>query len=366
MVQFTVVADDGTPVEAVAVLSLMQGEPLIGKTDEEGCLRFRSKGPVEPNDVRQLAVEPVQPGYRCVLVGREACEDCRVVLPKLPSPTRPWWLRVLGHAGRAGDGAGIRVGVIDGSRSRHDGLLVTSLAIPFVRGRMLEERRSHASAVCALVSAVAPSATVLHVDVSNGTRKPQIAGTISAIYGFLSDHPVDILSLSLGSAPRRELADAIRLAREAGVVTVVAGGNDGAQHPAFPASMGECVAVGALGRGGASPPSLAAWYETRSEHRARHECADGSAVELYHWPESNLGVDYAAPGVVEVGGFDFAGTSFAAPLVAGVIAATLVREDLDAVQGAERAKLVLGELESICEKVAGLPTSVVGSGLPVV
>lgn len=368
MVQFTVVADDGSPVEAVAKLSLRHGKPLLGKTDEQGYLRFRSgTSGVDAKDVRQLAVEPMQPGYRCVLLGTEVCEDCRVVLPRLPSPTSPWWLRVLGDVGKPGHGEGIRVGVVDGSRSRLDDLDVSSVAMPFVKQTLLSEARSHASAVCALLCAVAPSATVLHVDVSRGTRKPQIAGTTSAIYGFLAEHPVDILSLSLGSPVHQGLADAIRLANEEGVVTVVAGGNDAASHPAFPASMPECVAVGALGQvRGAARPSLAAWYESRSNHRGAKDCLDGSSVELYHWPESNLNVDYVAPGVVEVGGFDFAGTSFAAPLVAGVIAAMLTRKELDAVTKGERREYVLGELQSISEKIAGLPASVVGAGLPVV
>lgn len=357
-------AEDGSPVQAVAKLSLRSGESLIEETDADGTLSFQSgSSPVAIQEVEWLAIQPVQPGYRSVLLDRNACQGRSVVLPALPSHPKPWWLNVLGLVGNPDDGEGIRIGVIDGPRCSQDGLHQVSSARGGSAPRV--EPRSHASAVCTLLCAVAPKATVIHADVTNGTKAPQFNATTSAVHEFVADHAVDLLSLSLGTPYAQGLADALWYARDSGVVTVVAGGNNGGTSPSFPASMAECVAVGALGRQGASPPSLAAYYESKSAHTGVHQCVSGVEVGLYHWSDSNEGVDYAAPGVVEVRGFDFAGTSFAAPLVTGVIAAMLNRQELDALPTSDRAQHVLDALADVSQQVPNLPPAVVGAGLPV-
>jgi len=170
---------------------------------------------------------------------------------------------------------------------------------------VVDEQYGHGTFVASLVLAVAPDAMILPVRVLDaegfGTSSTVAAGVIWAV-----DAGADVINLSadLPDAPEI-ISEAIRYARDRGVVVVAAAGNVGGTDIAFPARYSEVLAVTAVDTAFRKPAFASA----------------GSAVAL------------VAPGVSVLGAMPFdlspsgtarwSGTSFATPIVAG--AAALVR-----------------------------------------
>ena len=157
----------------------------------------------------------------------------------------------------------------------------------------------HGNKVCSIIREQAPNARVEFIRVSNSAGVSTSA-LINAIYGVIDRVRSDsqlrqqgvVLNLSLGSPHYSEsLARAIKAAQNAGIVVVAAAGNDGGKSPNYPAALPGVISVGALERG--SP----AYYSNRG--------------------------DLWAP-------TKYAGTSFSAPYVAGVIANTMDRNNISA------------------------------------
>jgi hypothetical protein len=132
----------------------------------------------------------------------------------------------------------------------------------------------------------------------------------------------DLLNLSLGGGPADTVtSEAIKAARAAGVVCVIAAGNDGGEV-AFPGRHDLAVCVTALGKRGTWPPNSA-----QADDVTRPASEDGWFLAAF----SNRGqqVDLAGPGlgiISSVPGDFFAvfdGTSMACPAVCGAIARRL-------------------------------------------
>jgi hypothetical protein len=201
----------------------------------------------------------------------------------------------------AGEGSGARgtmVGVIDGGA---EGAAVTK---GFATGA--PRANDHGTAVASLIAGSngihgsLPGARIVSADVYGSDPAGGNATAIAKALGWLVEQRVSVATISLVGPTNPLLARVVAAAQKRGLIIVAAVGNNGpAAPPAYPASYPGVIAVtGVDGRG---RPLIEAG-------RASH-------------------VDYAAPGAdmlaSGVGGrrLKVRGTSFAAPLVAGRVAA---------------------------------------------
>jgi subtilisin family serine protease len=120
--------------------------------------------------------------------------------------------------------------------------------------------------------------------------------TVAAGIVWAADHGADVINLSLGSPDSTEtLRIAVRYANDRGALVVAAAGNGGVNAPFYPAAEPDVLAVAA----------------TDDDDRP------------YHWSNHGAWVALAAPGCLTTTALDGGyasecGTSFAAPLVAGL------------------------------------------------
>ena len=211
-----------------------------------------------------------------------------------------------------GGPARVRVGLIDtGADARNPALKPARIeARGFAPGAPAP--RPHGTATAALIAGAsgtfrgsAPGATVLAADVYGTAGGGDALGLARAL-AWMAQAGAPVVNVSLVGPANRLLEASVRALTAHGQIVVAAVGNDGpAAPPMYPASYPDVVAVsGVDGRG---RPLLEAGRASHVEF-----CAPGA--------------DMAAP----AGPSGFAavrGTSFAAPLVAGLLARELDRPD---------------------------------------
>ncbi len=201
-------------------------------------------------------------------------------------------------AAEGGTRRGTMVGVIDG------GVEGTVLTQGFARGA--PRANDHGTAVASLIAGSngirgsLPGARIASADVYGSDPAGGNATAIAKALGWLVERRVSVATISLVGPANPLLARVVAAAQKRGLIIVAAVGNNGpAAPPAYPASYPGVIAV------------------TGVDGRGRLLIEAGRADHL----------DYAAPGAdmlaAGVGGrrFKVRGTSFAAPLVAGRVAA---------------------------------------------
>ncbi len=125
---------------------------------------------------------------------------------------------------------------------------------------------------------------------------------------YAADMNADVISISLGaSSPDTFLRSAVRYAVSRGSIVVAASGNDGCRCISFPANYEEVLAVGATDQSDV-PASFSNWGPNLDI------IAPGVGLRTTTWTRTNRTTAYAA---------SVSGTSFATPLVAGLL--TLAR-----------------------------------------
>ena len=180
-------------------------------------------------------------------------------------------------------------------------------------------RASHGTEVASVVAAnddgggttgVAPGATIVSYRV-DGTDGIPISSVRSALLRIAADDDIDVVNLSLGGSQRspseQEAVDAVLAA---GKIVVASAGNTGDRIPQYPAAFPGVISVGATD-------------------------ADGQITSFSSYGKVDLVAPGACVAVAEVSGFDQdggcpgdtgsgvaynSGTSFAAPIVSGVLA----------------------------------------------
>jgi hypothetical protein len=121
---------------------------------------------------------------------------------------------------------------------------------------------------------------------------------------YAADQGADVISLSLGSAfPDPYVEEAVQAAIAKGIVVVAASGNDGCDCIIYPANYPEVVAVGALNTL-SQPAGFSSWGDNLDI------LAPGTQVTSPTWSAANPTGAYAS---------NLAGTSFAAPMVGGLL-----------------------------------------------
>ncbi|MGN6622210.1 MAG: S8 family serine peptidase [Sphingomonas sp.] len=185
----------------------------------------------------------------------------------------------------------------------------------------------HATAVASLligerrVRGADPGAHLFAADVYG--RDPAGGGAlaIARALGWMIENRVRVVTVSLVGPKNALLSRAVALAEGRGLTIVAAVGNDGpAAPPAYPASYPGVLAITAV------------------------DAHDKVLIEAGH----ALHLDYAAPGAdmlaatPEAGTAPVRGTSFAAPLAAGRLAALMAIDGVDARHTLDREALDLG------------------------
>jgi subtilisin family serine protease len=125
------------------------------------------------------------------------------------------------------------------------------------------------------------------------------------------------------------LRNAIRKAARKGIIVVASAGNDGICRRAYPAAFTGVVGVGALGEEGPAPFSnWGAWVRA---------CAPGVDVAstFYEYTSGRERMRYGLDPDLYEGFATWSGTSFAAPVVVGVLARTMMDRGLTANQAVE-------------------------------
>lgn len=218
---------------------------------------------------------------------------------------------------RGGASGGIRIGLIDsGVEASHPAFAAARIEQRGFGGAATTGQ--HGTAVGALLvgrEGAAAGAALYVADVYGGRPTGGGASAIVAALAWLVQQRATVINISLVGPPNRALEAAVAAALAHGHVIVAAVGNDGPSAPAlYPASY-----PGVIGVTGVD-----------ARNRVLPEAGRGAQVDF-----AAPGADFTAASLT--GGYArVRGTSYAAPIVAGLLARRLAAPDADARAQAER------------------------------
>lgn len=215
-----------------------------------------------------------------------------------------------------------RIGVVDtGIESSHPSMSMTRVTeraigvsdyVPAVHGTQVS---SLIAGQAGGFQAPSAGAEIFSADVYGGAPTGGSAEALSAALGWMAEENVPVINISIVGPPNRILEAVVSRMSARGHLIVAAVGNDGpSARPLYPAAYEFVVGVTAVSASGRIIPEAA-----RGDH-----------------------IDFAAPGAemiaaVPEGGFaEIRGTSFAAPLVTGLLAQQMDRPDPILAQNAVR------------------------------
>lgn len=354
-------------------------------------------------DAERIIVVPREPGFWRT-VARDVGALERIECPAIKDHGPSWWHDLLGAArGAPGRGKGVKIGVVDVGFEPDAALdHVRILNSPEPITHKVSEDWDHGEAVCRLLGdraapgccePIAPGAELYFADAAFTDMTEAYPGFVfpveedvnpddfldprlvsAAIYELTFAHEVDLINLSLGTfylpdTTNTGLGVAITAAVSRGVAVVCAAGNEHRDKAAYPAVMDECLGVGAYGVVGWGPYGSVA----RDYHQPLpHGLGRLGGREVFLWPESayGAGVDTLGPGVgilVARDGrpaFDVSGTSFAAPIVTGLLAVELAQDTtyLNLPRDRERSAYVRRCLAALCART-GMAARFEGQGV---
>jgi Subtilase family len=194
----------------------------------------------------------------------------------------------------------------------------------------------HGTFVAGVARCAAPGARVYvgsHFPYSGGTLEHMLARDLEAL---IDEHHPDLINLSAGGYTRGDAPPLSFLEfrrRHPDVTLVAAAGNDSTDRPFWPAAFDWAIAVGALG----ADQQNRAWFSNYSTSDSSH----GNWVDVYALGEGLVNAyasgvyTYSEPPKkpakqVFDGMARWSGTSFSAPLVAGLIVAEMARSQSSA------------------------------------
>lgn len=209
---------------------------------------------------------------------------------------------------------GARIGLIDGGIDpAHPALAHAAVTRSGCQDRALPS--AHGTAVASLLvgdapdfHGAAPGAQLFAADVYCGQATGGAVDELAAAFATLLRQRVTVINISLVGPRNAALEQLIRAVQSRGVLIVAAAGNDGpAAKPLYPAAFPGVVAVTAVD----------------AQRRVLPEACRGAHVQFAAPGAAMLAAD-AHQGYVTV-----RGTSFAAPLVTGLLAALQLRPGAD-------------------------------------
>jgi subtilisin family serine protease len=211
----------------------------------------------------------------------------------------------------------------------------------------------HGTMVAGVARCTAPGARLYvgnHFPYAGGTLESDLANDLEAL---VDQHHPDLINLSAGGYTDGDAAPLSFLEfrqRHPEVTLVAAAGNDSTDRPFWPAAFDWAIAVGALG---ADLQNLA-WFSNYSNSSSTipnwvdvYALGEGvvnafaTGVYTYHLPPKRPATQ------VFDGMARWSGTSFAAPLVAGLIVAEMARQPSSPVDAWQAWQTVLGTAADI-------------------
>lgn len=342
VVEFTCTAEgSGTPIEGarfVAITDAVRGRGAEGETDAAGKLALQ----IEGTYIAQLYVYPPDAGpayWGCYRYEFKTSGAEQVALKPIDLSYVDCVRHYYGNS-KFEPERGVLVGIIDTGIGPHDDLNVVGGANTVTGEPAGEYRdlRGHGTHVAGLVG-------------SNGTPPSGLRGLapdvqLRAYRVFPKDSPYatnysiqkamaqaaadgcDVINLSLGGGPHDPaVEEAVIDARSAGMLVVVAAGNDSRFPANFPSVYPEATAVSAMGRRGTFPDGSAEEADVAQLPLGKDRAAFLAAF-------SNVGQEMSvtAPGVGDLSTLpgnrfgSMSGTSMAAPVISGVVACLLSRD----------------------------------------
>ena len=184
---------------------------------------------------------------------------------------------------------------------------------------LLDDSSLHGTNVSAIVAKVAPGTKILALDVflSDGAFDADIISAINWAIANKATYKITALNMSLGGdksttpCPADPMSVAIKNARDAGILSAVASGNERyTDGLSYPACSPDAISVGAV-------------YDSDLGPRNWSTCSDSTtaADKITCFSNSASFLTMLAPGaLITAGGVTMAGTSQASPHVAGAIA----------------------------------------------
>lgn len=201
-------------------------------------------------------------------------------------------------------GSRVRLGLIDTGVAAHPALAGSRVRQQGFAGAV--RPAAHGTAVASLMvgrasafAGAAPGAGLIVADVYGGTATGGSSTALARALAWMAGQGVEVVNISLVGPRNPVVARAVAQVQARGITLVAAAGNDGpAAPPLYPAAYDGVIGVAAV----------------NGRHRPLPETGRGPQVD-YAAP----GADMAAAGIA--GGYvSVRGSSFAAPLVAGLIA----------------------------------------------
>jgi subtilisin family serine protease len=192
---------------------------------------------------------------------------------------------------------------------------------------LIDPVAGHGTFIAGLIGRLAPGAEVVVAQVLS-TFGVGDDFAIAEVIAALDPRP-DILNCSFGAytaddEPPLAMTDEIAALVAAGSVVVASAGNDASCRPSWPAALPDVVSVGALAPFGIAPFSnYGPWVRA---------CAPGFGVvsRFFCKADDDLVKEYGE------GWAAWSGTSFSAPIVAGVLARAVTVDGLSPVQAVAR------------------------------
>lgn len=295
-------------------------------------------------------------------------------------PRNPWFLEKLQmeQVWRQATGKGIKIAVIDTGISTAGSAYLpetrfSSYTVVYDNQKDVQEGYDceHGTNVAALIGAervpgmpsnfggIAPESEVIGIRALHSSTETQpYDQTVAAIREAVKIPDLRIINISqTGDYDRADYAAAIQEAIDKGIIVVAAAGNRSALEgaaAAYPASYPGVITVGMTGRDGSPAPNS---YSSRYQQVT----VGAPGVDMVSVSPSDPDWDPQRPGERQIyrfasvgtagGGNEFAGTSFAAPIVSGVVALLLEQAD------ARGVRLTHEQVAKILRDTADPPTT---------
>ncbi len=327
------------PMAGVDVVGFIDREQRVGAagvTNAKGIARLSLPFGLPTLEV----IEAVPPaGHWPGFIKRVKLDDGTPTLRCHPIDlAEPGAMAHYGLHGGDGDGAGVKVGVVDTGVSRHPDLRLKR-ARNVVRGEPAndaDDEVGHGTHVAGIIAGrgkpgqgmrgVAPAAELHAYRVFGKGEGTATSFNVAKAIRQAVDDGCDLINLSLGGAEEvPEVWREIQRARAMGVVCVAATGNDYRAPVGYPGRYSQVLAVSACGRRGTFPASAGQTLTIAKPH--------GTDPKDFIADFSNVGceVKLTGPGVGIVstvpGGYAVMdGTSMACPAMTGSLARLLARD----------------------------------------